>query len=91
MFNGGLLDGSAGTMTVQELEAQQKHELELVRDADSPQMPTKEPPANVVKPHVLKLQGSDDGMDTCTADGVSTCTADGVAFYCFGDVCISLE
>lgn len=46
-----------GTLTVKELENQQ---LELLRLVDSPQPPTTEPPTDVVRPHVLKLDQLDE-------------------------------
>ena len=49
----------AGTVTVKELESEQ---LNLFRTLDSPQPPTKEPPSDVVRPHVLKLESLEDGQ-----------------------------
>lgn len=48
-------------MTVSDLEAEQFHQLERLKHIDSPLMPTKEPPTDVVKPHVLKLHEVGDG------------------------------
>ena len=49
----------AGTVTVKELESEQ---LNLLRTLDSPQPPTKEPPSDAVRPHVLKLESLEDGQ-----------------------------
>jgi len=44
-----------------DLEAQYFEEMERHLNTDSPQQPTQEPPADAVKPHVLKLESSIPG------------------------------